>query len=300
MKQKPCAKTQKNDLSKNIKKKQSFIEQLKDLLIMFAIFFKIGLFSFGGGYAMLTLIESEIVEKRNWLTHLELGDMFAIAESTPGAIAINIATFIGTKREGIFGGIFATLGVVLPSFATIVGLSYILNLVKDNVWVSYLFKGIRVGVLVLIAKAVITFYKDMRKNLFSFLLALAAFLIVFFTQVSVIYVILGSIIISSLAVAFISFRNSRYYHMKSTPEYYNTRVGKPLASEEFFNETAVKQGIIAIKTSDCENFTYENDINTSIGISQNNDENCNNLAFENTQKATLDTPDYQNKEGDTL
>lgn len=206
-------------MSKQNLQKRTIGTYFKQLASLFFIFFKIGLFSFGGGYAMLTLIENEVVEKRKWLTHNELADIFAIAESTPGPIAINTATFIGTKQLGILGGIIATLGVVIPAFSIIVGLSYIINLVNGNKWVEYLFKGIRVGVLVLIAKAVISFYKDMRKNLFSFALMIAAFLLVFLTDVSVIYIILGTIVICSLAVAFTSLRNSKRYHKKGTPEY---------------------------------------------------------------------------------
>ncbi|MEG2274474.1 MAG: chromate transporter, partial [Clostridia bacterium] len=203
---------------------------------LFAIFFKIGLFSFGGGYAMITLIENEVVNKRKWLTHSEIADMFAIAESTPGAIAINLATFVGAKQCGVLGGILATFGVVLPSFAIIVALSYVLNLVENNRWVGYLFAGIRIGVLVLILRAVISFFKDMRKNVFSAFLMLAAFLIAFLTNVSVIYIILGSIILSSLVVGFSAYRNKIYFFSSGTDQYINERVGKPLLKDEYFNE----------------------------------------------------------------
>lgn len=232
--------------------KRRLTTYFKELFTVFAIFFKIGLFSFGGGYAMLTLIESEVVEKRHWLTHSELGDIFAIAESTPGPIAINTATFIGTKRLGVFGGVIATLGVVIPAFAIIVALSYVLNVVSDSKWVQYVFKGISVGVLVLIAKAVISFFKDMRKNVFSFVLMTAAFLLVFLTKISVIYIILGTIIVCTAIVVAKSVRNSRFYHMSGTAEYYCEHVGKPLDKDEYFNETAVESGKIKIKTSDSE------------------------------------------------
>lgn len=94
----------------------------------------------------------------------ELADIFAIAESTPGPIAINTATYIGVKRCGILGGIVATIGVVIPSYVVIVALSYLIEAVKDNVWAGYFFKSIRIGVLVLIAKAVFSFFKDLRKT----------------------------------------------------------------------------------------------------------------------------------------
>ena len=176
--------------------KGKFISALR----LFAVFFKIGLFSFGGGYAMFTMIEREVVEKHKYLTHDELMDVFAIAESTPGAVAINVATFVGTRVAGIFGGIFTTFGLMLPSIVIIMALSYIIDLVRDNKWVEYLFKGIRAGVLVLIAKAVLSFFRSMRKDWFDFVLLIASFLIAFLTEVSVIYIILGTIVICILAL----------------------------------------------------------------------------------------------------
>jgi chromate transporter len=127
-------------------------------------------------------------------------DVFAIAESTPGAVAINVATFVGTRVAGIFGGIFTTFGLMLPSIVIIMALSYIIDLVRDNKWVEYLFKGIRAGVLVLIAKAVLSFFRSMRKDWFDFVLLIASFLIAFLTEVSVIYIILGTIVICILAL----------------------------------------------------------------------------------------------------
>lgn len=176
--------------------KEKFISALR----LFAIFFKIGLFSFGGGYAMFTMIEREVVEKGKYLTHDELMDVFAVAESTPGAVAVNVATFVGTRVAGIFGGVFTTFGLMLPSIIIIMALSYVIDLVRDNKWVEYLFKGIRAGVLVLIAKAVLSFFRSMRKDWFDFVLLIGAFLIAFLTEVSVIYIILGTIVICILAL----------------------------------------------------------------------------------------------------
>ncbi len=221
-------------------------QYLKELFTLFLIFFKLGMFCFGGGYAMLTLIEAEVVDKRKWLTHSELADVFAIAESTPGPIAINTATFIGTKRLGVFGGIVATLGVVIPSYAIIIALSYVINLVQDNKWVQCLFKGIRVGVLILIAKAFLTFFKDMRKNLFSFALMTASFLIVFFTDVSVIYIMLATIVICAFLVAIKNYRNKRVYLMQGTPEYYSERSGKPLEKDEYVSKKAYDEGKVHV------------------------------------------------------
>ncbi len=241
---------------------------IKELFTLFLVFFKIGLFSFGGGYAMLTLIEAEVVDKHKWITKSELGDIFAIAESTPGPIAVNTATFIGTNRLGIFGGVVATLGVVMPSFIIIVALSYVLNLVKDNKWVGFLFKGIRIGVLVLIAKAVFSFFKDMKKTLFSFAIMIISFVIVFFFKADVIYVILGTIAVCSIAVAVTTYVNNRRFHTVGTPEYYNERVGKPIVqNEEYFSQKAVDNRQIIIKTCDCENIAQVND-SENVGDSQ--------------------------------
>lgn len=237
-------------MQKRYKEKRSARQIIKELLSLFLVFFKIGLFSFGGGYAMLTLIEAEVVDKHKWISKSELGDIFAIAESTPGPIAVNTATFIGTKRLGMFGGISATFGVVLPSFIIIVALSYILNLVKDNKWVGFLFKGIRVGVLVLIAKAVLSFFKDMRKTLFSFAIMLISFTLVFFFKADVIYVILGTIFVCSVAVAVKTCVTNRRCHTVGTPEYYNERVGKPVDNDEYVSQKAVDSAIIKLKAAD--------------------------------------------------
>lgn len=180
--------------------KPKFIAALKDSLGMFAVFFKIGLFSFGGGYAMLSMIEHEVVDKHKWLTHDELLDVFAIAESTPGAISINIATFIGTKRAGVFGGIFTTLGVVLPSFLVILGLSYIIDIVRENEWVGYLFRGIRIGALVLIVRGAVSFVKNTKRKVIAYVLMAAMFCLALFTDISVIYLMLGAIGISIIEV----------------------------------------------------------------------------------------------------
>lgn len=239
-------------------KKRNAAQYFKELLSLFWIFFKIGAFCFGGGYAMLTLIEAEVVDKKGWITKSELGDIFAIAESTPGPIAINTATFIGTKRLGICGGIIATLGVVIPSFAIISVLSLIIDAVKDSKWVAFLFRGIRIGVLVLIAKAVLSFFKDMRKTIFSFILMAIAFVLVFVVNTDVIYIILGTIVLCSVAVAFKNYFVKRYYFIEGVAEYYSPLVGKPLEKGEYFSQYAVDIDKIKIKTSDCGNYERQN------------------------------------------
>ena len=129
--------------------------------------FKIGLFTFGGGYAMLALLENEFVENKKWLTKEEFLNMLAIAESTPGPIAINSATFIGYKTAGVMGSAFATLGVCLPSFIIIYIISLFFDAFLKLKFVQYAFLGIRACVVYLIASAGFKLLKGIKKNFLS-------------------------------------------------------------------------------------------------------------------------------------
>lgn len=142
---------------------------------LFWIFLKIGAFTFGGGYAMIPLIERETVEKRGLLDREELTDIVAIAESTPGPIAVNAATFVGFRAAGVPGALFATVGVVLPSFLIILAVAFFLRRVTDNRYVRYAFFGIRAGVLALIVRAAVDFFRSAEHNAFSFCVMAAAF-----------------------------------------------------------------------------------------------------------------------------
>ena len=134
------------------------------LLELFLTFFKIGLFTFGGGYAMISVIESICVEKKNWITHDDMMNVVVIAESTPGPIAINCATFVGYKRRGLPGAIASTLGVVLPSFVIIYIISMFLDHFLDYTVVANAFKGIQAAVCLLVIKAGVTMLKKMKKE----------------------------------------------------------------------------------------------------------------------------------------
>lgn len=123
------------------------------LFSLFITFFKIGLFTFGGGYAMLAQIRENIVEKKQWLTDDELTEIIAIAEATPGPIAINMATFVGFKQKGFWGSVFSTLGTVLPSMIIIFIISLFLDDFMSNKYVAYAFRGIKCAVAFLILKA---------------------------------------------------------------------------------------------------------------------------------------------------
>ena len=154
---------------------------MKKLLKLFLTMFKIGLFTFGGGYAMLALLESELVEKKGWLTHEEFMDMVAIAESTPGPIAINSATYIGYKQHGFWGSFFSTLGVVTPSFIIIFTISLFFEQFLAITWVAAAFRGIQVAVVFLILSAGVKLFRPLPKNAFTLVLAVlsAAVMIAF-------------------------------------------------------------------------------------------------------------------------
>ena len=135
--------------------------------------FKIGLFTFGGGYAMIAIIEREIIERKKWIEHEDFLDLIAIAESTPGPLAINSATFVGFKISGVLGSVFATLGVIIPSFTIIFIISLFFDAFLKIEWVAYAFKGIQAAVALLIFNAGIKMLKGVKKTPLNVVLLLA-------------------------------------------------------------------------------------------------------------------------------
>ena len=162
---------------------------MKDLLKIFFAFFKIGAFTFGGGYAMIPLIQKEAVENHKWVTDEDILDIVAIAESTPGPIAINAATFAGYQACGYAGAVAATVGVVLPSFVTIFVIFHVLRAFREVKAVQYAFNGIRVGVLVLLIKALVKMFKTNRKGMTAYILMGLSFVLTAFLGVNTILVI---------------------------------------------------------------------------------------------------------------
>lgn len=134
------------------------------LIDLFLTFAKIGLFTFGGGYAMISMIENNCVERKQWITHDEMMDVTVIAESTPGPIAINCATFTGYKKAGFIGALVATFGIVLPSFVVIYLISMLLDNFLELTIIANAFKGIKIAVGLLILDAAITMLKKMHKK----------------------------------------------------------------------------------------------------------------------------------------
>ena len=136
------------------------------LIELFLTFAKIGLFTFGGGYAMIALIEDACVEKKRWITHDEMMDVTVIAESTPGPIAINCATYVGFKQKGYAGAAAATVGIVLPSFCIIFMISRFLDNFLEIAWIANAFQGIRIAVGILILDAAVKMIRKMQKRPF--------------------------------------------------------------------------------------------------------------------------------------
>jgi chromate transporter len=173
---------------------------MKKIFNLFLTFFKIGLFTFGGGYAMISTIREIIVEKKNWITDDELMQIITIAESTPGPIAINMATYIGYKQKKVLGSVLATLGVVLPSFVIIFLISLFLERFMEFKVVQYAFVGINAAVAFLIIKTGISLLLKVEKKI----LPIGTFIIVFSLMIildilslkfsSLYYIIIGGII----------------------------------------------------------------------------------------------------------
>ncbi len=187
------------------------MSKLKELWLLFFTFFKIGAFTFGGGYAMISLIEDECVEKHGWMTHEEMADMTAIAESTPGPISINCATHIGFRRFGVLGAALTTLGVVLPSFIIILLIANFFDAILEVPIINAAFRGIRVAVALLILRVGIKLTRKTPRRPFLvgiFLGAAAASLLIhiFTLGISTVYLILSAALLG-LAASFLPKKN---------------------------------------------------------------------------------------------
>ena len=149
---------------------EALVRKVKGYLSLFLTMLKIGLFTFGGGYAMIALLENEFVEKKKWLEKDEFLDVAAIAESTPGPIAINAATYIGYKNSGMIGSMIATLGICIPSFVIIYAISLFFDAFLSLTLVACAFKGIQICVVYLILTAGLKMLKQMKKNTFNMII----------------------------------------------------------------------------------------------------------------------------------
>lgn len=169
------------------------------LSVLFLTFFKIGLFTFGGGYAMIALLEKEFVEKKKWIEHGEFLDVVAIAESTPGPIAVNSATYIGYHLCGFFGALVSTLAVCIPSFVIIYIISLFFNAFLSLTYVAYAFRGIQACIVFLILSAGVKMLRKLKKSLPALLLfggtvgCLVAFSLFAVNFSSILYIVIGAV-----------------------------------------------------------------------------------------------------------
>ncbi len=162
-------------------------------LDMFLTFSKVGVMTFGGGYAMLPILQREVVEKKHWAAEEELMDYYAIGQCTPGIIAVNTATFIGKKHKGNLGGIIATLGVVFPSILIILAIAALISNFSHFAIVQNAFAGIRVCVCILIVNAVISLWKKALVDIWTVLIFAAVFACSVFLNVSpIVYVVVAA------------------------------------------------------------------------------------------------------------
>ena len=159
-----------------LKMEMTALKHIKELWALYTAFFRMGALTFGGGYAMLPMIEREVVDKHKWATIEEVMDYYAISQCTPGVIAVNVATFIGHKTKGILGGIIATLGVITPSLILISLIASLLQTFYDNNYVKSAFQGIGVAVCAILVQAILKIGKAGLVDKFTWILAIAGFM----------------------------------------------------------------------------------------------------------------------------
>ena len=172
--------------------------KLRQFVELYLAFLKIGAFTFGGGLAMMPIMQRELIEKRGWLTDEELIDYFAIGQSTPGIIAVNVATFVGYKRLGVLGGIIGTLGVVTPSWVIIMILAGAISSVDKYPVAQKALKGINVAVAALLTSVIVKFSKKTIKSVRNAVLMLTAFALIYFFKVQSVWIIIASLVIGCL------------------------------------------------------------------------------------------------------
>ena len=172
--------------------------KIRQLLELYLAFVKIGAFTFGGGLAMMPIMQRELIERRGWLTEEELIDYFAIGQSTPGIIAVNVATFVGYKRLGWFGGIIGTIGVVTPSWVIIMLLAGAISSVDKYPVAQKALHGINVAVAALLTSVIVKFSKKTIKSVWNAFFMLLAFALIYFLKVQSVWIIIASLVTGSL------------------------------------------------------------------------------------------------------
>lgn len=167
---------------------------MSELFDLFRTFCRIGGLTFGGGYAMLPMLQKEVVDEKHWATSEELLDYYAVGQATPGIIAVNTATFIGYKVRGILGALFATLGVIFPSLVIIMLIAGFLQNFANNTIVQHAFAGIRIAVCALILNTIVGLYRKSIVNKTSMAIFFATCLLGLFFNISPIYIVVSACI----------------------------------------------------------------------------------------------------------
>ena len=181
-----------------MKKTNKFL-QFVNLYFTFA---KIGAFTFGGGLAMMPMMQRELIQKRGWITEEDLIDYYAIGQSTPGIVAVNVSTFVGFRQLGILGGIVATLGMVTPSLVIIMILAGLINSISDYPLVQRALKGINVAGAALLTSVIVNFMKKTIKNIWNAVFMVIAFLLVFILKIPSFYIIIAALACGILITVF--------------------------------------------------------------------------------------------------
>ena len=172
--------------------------KIRQFIELYLAFVKIGAFTFGGGLAMMPIMQRELIEKRGWLSEEELIDYFAIGQSTPGIIAVNVATFVGYKRLGVLGGIIGTIGVVTPSWVIIMLLAGAISSVDKYPLAQKALKGINVAVAALLTSVIVKFSKKTVKNIWNAIFMLLAFALIYFLKVQSVWIIIAALVTGCL------------------------------------------------------------------------------------------------------
>ena len=172
---------------------------MRELLDIFWSFLKIGAFTFGGGYAMIPLIQHEVIHRRRWIEERDFLDLLTLAQTAPGPIALNTAVFVGYKRRGYLGALSAILGVIVPSFLVILVVAIFFASIRDNAYVDAAFKGMRPAVVALIVAPIIGLTKGMRWWLIA--VALAVALVVWYFGISPVWFLIAGAVMGACVVA---------------------------------------------------------------------------------------------------
>lgn len=184
-------------------------DKIKNYLSIYWTMFKIGITTFGGGYAMVAIIDRELCDRKNWIDKEELLNYIAVAQITPGVIAVNVSTFVGRKRGGILGAVFATAGVITPSILIILTIAILLTRFAEYEVVRHALAGIRVCVCVLVINATIGFIKKTVVDLLSFVIFLCVFIVAAFTRVETVWIVLSVLFASVIGTVIMSGKAER-------------------------------------------------------------------------------------------